>query len=172
MIKLPILTMRNQRTSAVSTHGGGSNDVQSTLWNVPNRRAAAIFVALLVLTAINSYFPAQLAFFFTLGDLLDNGDHICLVPPLPVDASVFYRAQVSTFPLPVEFHRLLPTHALAHSTATIQSDERHLMHHLHKLLRNRKVVFFQPVDVIAVEAGAWTTGHDEFPHTMLPVKYK
>lgn len=156
---------------AVSTHGGGSNDVQRTLWNMPNRPAAAILVSLLVVNATHSYFLAQLALSFTPGDLLDKGDNICLARPPPVHASFSSRTGFS-IPTARRISSTFPTYALAHSAATLQNGKRHLMHHLHKFLRNRKIVFFQPYDVLAVEAGAWTTGHDEFPHTILPVKRK
>ena len=57
-------------------------------------------------------FPAQLVRGFTLGDLLDKPWSQSVVPSLPRHAN-FYRAQGSAFPLVVDFHRMLLTHALA-----------------------------------------------------------
>ena len=78
------------------------------------------------------YFPAQLVGCFTLSDLLDkqavvtgvitsytiktnilNESYRCRPFSPPVSAFNFYRAWDLAFPLLVDFHRMLQTHALA-----------------------------------------------------------
>ena len=117
------------------------------------------------------YFPAHFDD-STFGGLLDKGGHNCLAPPPPVRALVFISHRVHHFHCPSIFIDFFATHALVLSAATLQSGKRHPLRHLQKLPRNRKVVFFQSVDVIAVEASAWTAGHDKFPHTVLPAACK
>ena len=73
----------------------------------------------------------------------------------------------------VDFHRFSPTYAVTVSAAALQKQKAtYASDHLQKLFRYRKLVFFQPVDVTAVEAGAWTTRHDELSHTVRPVTRK
>ena len=64
------------------------------------------------------YFPAQLVG-FTLSDLLDKP--WSQVSSLPGTRPHFYRTYGSAFPLLVDFHRMLLTHALALSAASINN---------------------------------------------------
>lgn len=170
MANLPIPTTRNQHLRAVSTHGEGSDD-----------ECGACQIGV------------QLQFWFLCWSLL--------LRTFQLNSPDFVRSAISLtrvvtlvfLPLPRYIHQFLlrtgfsiPTARRISSTFshplsrtfrchTIHSGKRHpmpYMQHLQKLLRNREVVFFQPVDVIAVEAGARTTGHDQFSHSMLPVKHQ